>query len=115
VLLVAIGFPGSSVFVGFFMIAIAALQSAPIQLILALAGWALLGGALIQWFHQQKSGRPGSPLRGRLAAALLPLLVLLWIGGIMPGWLLETSEASVAASLAKVMRNADGDQVGEER
>lgn len=111
VLLAAIGFPGTNIFVGMFLIAVTGYKQNPTLISLGLAGWFFMAIGLMrgQLFSRPESSlkEPSSILH--YAVLLVPLLILIWLGGIVPSSILERSETSVTKWMTHIhMRGEKG-------
>lgn len=105
--LAAMGLPGTSGFVGFLLVVLGGIETAGISSLAVMVGWMLMAGALFMLVMRLvregtgiSSDQTSLPRSGLLLA--IPLIILIFVGGVMPQYFLEKSESSVSGWLAYV-------------
>ena len=102
VILASIGLPGLSGFPGEFTILVGIFQESPAAAVFATLGIVLGAWYFLNLFRRVFGGPLDRPenrtlpdLRGREAVVLLPLVILMFVVGILPGLILRPTDAAV--------------------
>ncbi len=113
-MLASVGLPGTSGFVGEFLVLVGAWQSSTLLAFLTATGL-ILGATYMLWLYRRVVfGRAEkeeviamTPLEGREILIFAPLTVLVLWYGIFPGGLLDTMQPAIATILGHVADAAD--------
>lgn len=99
--LILLGLPGSSFFIGLFLILWAAFSKSAVLTAVTLVGWMLIAGVMM---YSLRSIRLGSLYQRSLRfwAVLTVLIVIVGVGGLMPSYFLERSRIAMTLWLSKV-------------